>query len=259
VPWLPQTDCVSSSLSCCSQWRILMMCLLNSPGKGSVCPGGSRSHGAACPGQAPVCCWHRVGMPSCAVVSRIQQGGVWWHWENLAVGVVMFVQHLHRTHECPVSLAWGCRAELGECRWLLRECQALRGGKEGSWHCGGHSSCQAGCAAPFLPLALRDASCLGTVTPGSQLCPVSSVTNKCSRICRHLLLAFAVQRCSAASSASVPVPLRRGTVLLWPWLALPAPKPGAGTRSWRGWQSPACPQLCTGSGPSPSAPWRGRD
>lgn len=31
-----QADFVSSFLSCCAQWRIMMMCLLKSPGKGSV-------------------------------------------------------------------------------------------------------------------------------------------------------------------------------------------------------------------------------
>lgn len=85
------------------------------------------------------------------------------------------------------------------------------------------------CTAPLLPSPLCDASCPGTVTIGSQLCPVSSATNKCCCICSHLLLAFALQRHRATGSPSVPVPDLGWAVLVWPWLALPVPKPSAGS------------------------------
>ncbi|XP_072729175.1 PDZ and LIM domain protein 7 isoform X3 [Ciconia boyciana] len=102
-PRSPQTDSVSSFLSCCAQWRIMMMCLLKSPGKGSVHQGSSRSYGAACPGQDPLgIAGTELGMPSCTVVSQMQWvGGGWWHWQNLAGGVVMFGQRLNLGHDVP--------------------------------------------------------------------------------------------------------------------------------------------------------------
>lgn len=79
------------------------MCLLKSPGKGSVHQGGNRSYGAACPRQDPLgIAGTELGMPSCAVVSRTQWvRGSWWHWQNLAGDVVMFGQCLDLGHNVP--------------------------------------------------------------------------------------------------------------------------------------------------------------
>ena len=63
-PWSPQTDSVSSFLSCCAQRRIVRMSLLKSPGKGSMCQGGSRSHEGAHWGSA-----HLPGLCSLLAVS----------------------------------------------------------------------------------------------------------------------------------------------------------------------------------------------
>lgn len=156
---------------------------------------------------------------------------------------------------------WGSQAELGECHHF-----SLREGREGSQGWGGCRSLpraagQGWCTAPlFLPSPLHDASCPGTVTVGSQLCPVCSAAKKCSWFCSYLLLVFALVRQRATSSPSVPVSFLGWAVPLLPWLALPAPKPSAGSLlggtglapprtnlalpSRQRWQSPACPQLC---------------
>lgn len=65
--------------------------------------GGSRSYGAACPGQDLLgIAGTERGMLSCAVVSQTQQvRGSWWHWQNLVVGVGMFGQHLDLGHNVP--------------------------------------------------------------------------------------------------------------------------------------------------------------
>ena len=55
---------VSSFLSCCAQRRIVRMSLLKSPGKGSMCQGGSRSHEGAHWGSA-----HLPGLCSLLAVS----------------------------------------------------------------------------------------------------------------------------------------------------------------------------------------------
>ena len=80
-----------------------MMCLLKSPGKGSVHQGSSRSHGAAFPRQDLLgITGTELGMPSCAMLSRTQWvGGGRWHWQNLAGGVLMFGQHLDLGHNVP--------------------------------------------------------------------------------------------------------------------------------------------------------------
>ena len=88
------------------------MCLLKSPGKGSVHQGSSRSHGAAYPGQDPLgIAGTELGMSSCAVLSRTQWvGGGWWHGQNLAGGVVMFGQRLDPGTQRPVGLQESGRA-----------------------------------------------------------------------------------------------------------------------------------------------------
>jgi len=59
VPRLPQTDCVSSCLCCCAQWRIVRMSLLNSPGKGACARAAAgAAYRAACPGQDSGHCRH---------------------------------------------------------------------------------------------------------------------------------------------------------------------------------------------------------
>lgn len=169
------------------------MCLLGSPGKGSMwqqelggCMSWAESLGRCCPSAGN------------AELRRDFPKTVDWEW-LLALAkspwvVVMFGQHLGLGHS--VLQAWH-----GAAGWLS------------SWKSPTCWGCSLFCAARqwgghhpiFLPLPLCDTSCPGAMALGYQLCPVCSGTNE-SWACCHLLFEFVLEKYRTTDSPSLPVP-----------------------------------------------------